>query len=255
MKPTTLLLDTDRGSVSLQDDIDSGAVQLQELKNYQDADNAIWTLLRADKDTLPKYIAFDSLDSLATRALEDIKLPLESSASPGAIWAEVGKKDGFTATQPEYGKLASAVFRLLWNLESLGIPTVFTCGEGMREDGPNMTERFGPSLSPKLRDFVMRYADVVGRLGVLTAEKELKDIDGKMKKYPKGTRALLLESDDTFHAKSRVRRTRWESGKYASILAAPTLPRLYENLGHEPKKILIYGPAGVGKTTLAGSGQ
>jgi hypothetical protein len=246
----TLLLDFEAGSASVLDEIEAGDVTVFECKDYNDVDAKVWELLRSDKSALPLHVALDSYTSLATRAIENITLKLSQTQEPGRVWMEVEKKDGFVASQPEWGKWASASQRLLWNFETLKVPFLFTAGEQLREDGPKAATIYGPDLSPKIRAAIIRYADCVGRLGILPGEAEFPDLDGKLRKWKAGTRILRLAQNSDYHAKCRVRRSRWESGKFLELLPNPTIPRLVENLGYMPMKTLIYGPAGVGKTTL-----
>lgn len=250
----TLLLDTESGYTSVLDEIDAGLVVRRKINSYNDADAAVWELLRAAKDTLPRAVGMDSFTTLADRSIEEIKFPMSKTQNAGAVWLEVGQKDGFTASQPEWGKLSSALFRFCWNMETFSneneIPFFLTCGEELREDGPRGAKMFGPDVSPKVRGFILHYADTIGRLGILPGPGKMKDLDGKEKDFPAGTRCLRLAPNADFHAKCRVRRSRWESGKFLDVLPNPTIPRLAENAGLMPNRVLIYGAAGTGKTTF-----
>lgn len=252
---TTLLIDTEEGSGSVADEIEAGLVTPLVLKSYNEVEAKVFELLRGKREELPGRLGLDSISNLAYRCQEDIRSFGADMANPGAVWAQVAKKDGLDMSQPEWGKMSSAMIRLLWHMEALGIPVLFTAGEQLRDDGPQQSMIIGPDLNPMLRNQVIRYMDCVGRLGTLPGPAKLKDLDGQAKEYPAGTRVLRLAQNADYRAKCRVRTSRWQSGKFTETLANPTLERLQKNLGHMPHKTLIYGDAGVGKTTLICSGK
>ena len=68
-------------------------------------------------------------------------------------------------------------------------------------------------------------------------------------RFPAYTRFLQLRDSEEFVAKLHVQPE--YDAKVPKVLSNPTLPKLYEILGKKPAWLLLYGPPGVGKTTLA----
>ncbi len=75
------------------------------------------------------------------------------------------------------------------------------------------------------------------------------DVGGKV--LPAFSRILNLRSDGEAVAKFHVPIE--QSAKVPRYLPNPTLPKLYKALNKKPSWLVLYGPPGVGKTTLATS--
>ena len=234
-------LDADNnGADSIQKAVDSGAVQHIVCDTFVAFEKAIVALIpKVGPDDL---VIIDTVTSLANTTRGDMKLGTELTES---LW---DKRSIFFADKnylTVYEAASQSIMRRIKNIRARGARIITVCHEDEQVDPATLAKKRAPQVNEAFYRSLLAASSDVFRLSALS-EPELNE-KGEVK-YPADTRFLQLRNTDEAVAKYHVERE--HSAKVPKRLSNPTLPRLYKALGKKPSWALIYGPPGVGKTTL-----
>jgi len=191
--------------------------EVVDLKNYRQLDEIFWFLAKGNHNY--KTVIIDSLSELQLFNLDAIVA--EQLSKPSAA----GKKrhDMDDLWQEDYGKSTQELRRATRQFRDLPMHVIFTCLESstMDKDGQ---ERVFPQLTPKLRNSVLGYMDVVGYM----YNQRIKGEDGKEVLV----RKLLCQNYGKWAAKDRS-----PGGRLGLIIDDPTIEKIMEKItGKEIKK-------------------
>lgn len=188
-----------------------------DLKDYRQLEDIFWFLVKSNHNY--KTVIVDSLSELQLFNLDAIVA--EQLGRPSAS----GKKrhDMDDVWKEDYGKSTQELRRATRRFRDLPMHVIFTCLESstLDKDGE---ERVYPSLTPKLRNSVMGYMDVVGYM----YNQRIKDEDGKEVLV----RKMLCQNYGKWVAKDRS-----PEGRLGLIVNNPTIGGIMEKIiGKEDKE-------------------
>ncbi len=234
----TALIDTEEGNLPVRH---LPNVEIFLAKTQFDLEKALETIWSKPAGYYSRVV-FDTISTASTTAM----LNLSFDPSKGRKISVWGQKADLQFTQADWGEMSKMLIYFTRNLFELpGSPTtVILCHEGEREHPIDGTKIASPDLNRMLLKDVYGLSDVVLRLGKVPQKI---DIDGVS--YPAGTRILRLLDAPRYLIKERVS----YGTKLPELFPNPTLTK-YLNLfdpALRPRKILIYGGPGVGKTTFS----
>jgi hypothetical protein len=241
---STYLLDFDlNGADSIAHLIASGKVTHMECDTYIAFESYF-------KELLPKVgpedlVIVDTLSKAADTTRGDMKLGVD----PGeALWDKRGLYLGGDKNYlTVYEAAGQFLMRRLRNLRARGARIITTAHEDEQFDQTTLTKKRAPAMNDALYKSLMGSSSDVFRL-----RQTDEDIDmGNGKMLPAYSRVLDLRPDGEAVTKFHVSPERSES--LPRRIVHPTLPKLYKALDKKPSWLVLYGPPGVGKTTLATS--
>ena len=188
-----------------------------DLKHYRELKNIFWFLAKSNHNY--KTVVIDSLSELQLFNLDAIVA--EQLEKPSAK----GKKryDMDDVWQEDYGKSTQELRRATRSFRDLPMHVIFTCLESSKIDKDG-DESIYPSLTPKLRNSVMGYMDIVGYM----YNQRIKNEAGKETLV----RRLLCQNYGKWVAKDRS-----PGGRLGLVIDNPTIKGIMEKIvGKEVKK-------------------
>lgn len=237
------LLDCDlNGTDSIDDLIASGNVTHIPIDSYPTFEET------TTRKLLPivgpdDVVVLDTLSQLAMMVRGDLKLGTDVSES---LWS---KRNVFFADKnylTVYEAACQLIMRRLKNLRARGARIITTCHETDRKDEMDLVKKRAPALNEAFFKSLMASSSDVFPLSIVM-EDVLRE-DGTVK-LAKDTRILNMRLSDDYVSKVHVQRE--VGSRLPAGIKDPTLPKLYGALGKRPSWLVIYGPPGAGKTTLA----
>lgn len=236
------LLDADLGGTdSVQHLIDSGAVKHIPIHSFPVYEETVAKLLPVVGPE--DLIILDTVSQFANTVRGDMKLGTDVAAS---LWDKRSVYFSDKNYLTVYEATAQVVMRRLKNLRARGARIITTLHEDDQRDEISMTKKRAPAVNQAFYKAIMASSSDVFPLSVVT-EDELNE-DGSIK-LSAGTRILHMRMSDDYVTKVHVPRT--ISEKLPRGIKDPTLPKLYTVLQKRPSWLVLYGPPGVGKTSLA----
>lgn len=240
------LLDADLGGTeSVQDLIDQGLVTHIPLPTFEAFDKAIVALLPklSEADT----VCVDTISALGNTTRGDFRLGTEVSED---LWAKRtlyfgGDKNFLT----QYEAAEKLIMRRLKNVRAVGTHVITTAHEDEQVDAITQSKKRAPGLNQAFYGSLMAHSTDVFRLSMLF--DDVKDKEGNVK-YKAGTRVLYLrpaEGIDGHVTKYHVPRSVAQT--LPTGIVDPTWQKLCDTLQKDPGWTVIYGPPGIGKTSLA----
>ena len=227
------------GNDGIQHLIGDGRVKEFLCGSFEVFDEAAYNLMY--KVTSEDFVIVDTLTALSDVTRADAKLGNDANE---LLWDKRDKLQG-EAYGGTYEMARILIMRRLVNLRNRGAHIITTTHERDQRDDSRQIKQRGPQISPKFYSNLMGQSSDVFRMQVLL--EPIVDNDGKVK-VPVGTRTLQLRESEDYVAKYQVRRDL--SDRIPRILYNPTWQKLCTTLGKVPSWLTIYGPPGVGKTTL-----
>lgn len=234
-KKKIALIDTEEGFASVANLIDEGKVELFPANSFEKADAAVAKIFK-DADKYSRVV-LDPVTTMATTL--NNTLTLKGSNVVGGIWE---KRNSLRIAQDQWGQMSTMVILLTRTLYELPCQVVLTCHEGTRENPFDGIEMHAPDLNRMILKDLYGYCDAIVRLGKMPQKGV---IDGK--DVPAGTRVLRLQDSPQYMAKGR------DTLPYSrpELLANPSMSSFLSVCKPSPRKIVVYGPPGVGKTVFA----
>ena len=240
-------MDADQGGTeSVADLVESGQVTHIPIPSFEVfADEVVGPLL--PKLNSDDTVIVDTLSALANTTRGDFRL---GTAVDDNLWAKRalyfgGDKNFLT----QYEAAEKMIMRRLKNVRSTGAHIITITHEDEQVDAISQTKKRAPGLNQAFYGSLMAHSTDVFRLSMLF--DDIKNADGSVK-YKRGTRVLYLqpvEGIDGHVTKYHVPRSVAE--KLPSGLIDPDWQKLYDTLEKDPGWLVLYGPPGIGKTTLA----
>lgn len=239
------LLDSDlKGTTSISKYIESGAVRHLVCGTYMQYQAHTKDLLSIV--TPNDLVILDTMSNMLDTARGDQRYGDDPNDD---LWAKRNVDDPYGRS---YDVASKFVMRRLKNLSARGARIMTICHESEVQDDTVVPARKvrGPDVNQKFVNTLVGSSSDVYRLEQLLDDMTKFNEDGTTTTIAKADdRILYLKRDPTFIAKNSCDIER--SPKIMRGLLNPTLPKLYEHLGVRPPWITLFGPAGVGKTTLA----
>lgn len=187
------------------------------------------------------FVIVDTMSSLAETTRGDLKI---GSEDDGLIWDKREKLQG-EAYGTSYKTAQVLIMRRLVNLRKRRAHVITTTWEtDQRDDGTKISQR-APDVNPKFFTALLGASSDIIRL--TEVHEDIRDSSGNVK-VAKGSRTLQLRPSDDAVIKVQVRRDLVE--KIPKFLVNPTWAKLCTTLGKIPSWLTLYGPPGVGKTSL-----
>ena len=229
------------GNDSIQHLIDGKQITEFECGTFEAFDRACRSLLTkvGPEDT----VIVDTLTSLANTTRGDAKLGTEDSES---LWDKREKFLGDKNYLTVYELAGQLIMRRIKNLRARGAHIITTTHEDEQRDDGTLLRKRAPALNAALFRSLMGASSDVLRLQILT--EPIKNDKGETK-VPAGVRTLQLRVSDDAVIKTHVRRD--ISDKLPKFIINPTWEKLTAALGKNPSWLVLFGPPGVGKTTLS----
>jgi hypothetical protein len=247
----TLLIDLERGTDSIQGRIASGDVIWFPANGHDDVERAFWAL----KKGKPLDGCKQQSGEVYEADLTDVALmALDSTAAwVNNTFLDIGFKEAYTAGKTTwslvdefgdarhmYNKTTNLVKQVYRYIRSLDIPTIFTAGEDTKETPLRV------SMNPALQETFEYLTDAL--LHMMKAPQDIKWAGGVI---PEGTRMIGCADNSVYRAKGRFPEN---IEPVPFIYPDPTIEDIKRTFGGTiPKRIVVYGPAGVGKTRFATS--
>jgi len=186
-----------------------------DINSYQDMEDIFWWLANEEykEDKLDiNTVVIDSGTEIQNMNLESIvKDKMGQKTRQGKertgiddVWLE------------DYGDSTTQLRRMYRRFRDLPMHVIITCLEGRTQD-KDKTEQVHPLMTPKLRESICGYVDIVGYL--YTDEKEGDDGNNKTE------RKMLCQEYGKFFAKDRS-----PLGKLGMIMTNPTMPKIMNKL-------------------------
>ena len=203
-----LLVNVEGGMLSIADSSILGLKQppdVVDLKNFTHLEQIFWFLAKGDHPY--KSVGIDSLSELQMVNLEDIvrKLVGKSSAS-GA------KRESLDDIwQDDYGTSTQQLRRVVRRFRDLPMHVFFSCHDASTQD-KDKVETTHPMLTPKLRNAIMGYMDVIGYMYAESSEEEGEE-EGETARH------LLCRPHGSWVAKDRS-----PGQRLGLVVDSPTIP-------------------------------
>lgn len=233
MPKKVALIDTEQGTDSVSNLIQQGTVVVYPARSLSDLGKA-FQLIRKTVDDYDRIVV-DTTTTLSTSINNELL-----TKGGTMLWANRGA--GMSLTQQQWGEMSSRMILFFRDLQELPLPVILVCHEGIRENPYDGIEVHAPDINKMVLKELYGMNDAIIRLGKLPSKTNIGGTD-----YPLGTRVLRLQDSPQFMAKGR------DALPYQrpELLANPTLASFLKVCNPEPRKIVLYGPPGVGKTVFA----
>jgi len=232
------------GNDGIREHIDSGKIKEIICDTFDYFDRQAHALL--DKVTAEDFVILDTVGALLEITRGDIKI----GKPENLYWERLDSLMAGEVFGATYDASRILIMRRLANLKNRGARIVTVAHERDQRDegglGSKSSKQRGPAVSPRLYSDLLGRSSDVFRLTILT--EPITDSTGKVR-VPAGKRQLQLRTSEEAIAKYQVRREL--SDKIPPYMYEPTWAKLTKVLGKTPSFLTLYGPPGVGKTTLA----
>jgi hypothetical protein len=239
------LFDSEEGHSPVESLIESGKVELFHTRTPGEVDRAWSTVLKHPENY--HRVVLDTATQTVSKLIEEVLL------GPGGRTLNWAEKFNLHMNKDKWGQVSSHGRLLVSTLFDSGIPfqVALLCHEASRTDPTTEIEMFGPSLPPKVLGSIYGLSDAIVRLARAGQQTKIGE-----EKYPAGTRILRLQDNAKYMAKGR------DTLPYQrpELLALPTVTDLHTNNAYSaflavckphPRRVVVYGPSGVGKTVFA----
>ena len=242
------LLDADQnGSDSIQHLVNEKRIAYFPVAGFQQFEAYVKALIPiVSSDDL---VIIDTISSLQESTIMDARLGTDIEKN---LWELKGKYlDGDKNYLNVYNLAGDTIIRRLKNLRARGARIITTSHEAENIDPTDIRKKRAPRMSPALYDSVMRSSSDVARLSEVI--EPILDDEGAVK-VPTGTRLLQIRKTEEAVAKYHVRPE--ISERIAEKLIMPTIGGIHKYYAHIDKRpawLHLYGPPGVGKTSLCAS--
>lgn len=235
-------LDADgRGYEAVEHLVQAKLITVFPCQSFPDFEDACLKLIpKVGPDDL---IILDTISALANTTRGDFKLGTDITAN---IWDKRDKWFGDKTGQLNYEAAQQMIMRRLRNFEARSARMIIISHEREQLNEFTGMKSRGPDLNPGFFGTLFPFASDMFRLGVMMANEMAED--GTVK-IAAGTRVLYLKMSEEQICKARVAIE--VAQKLPNGILNPTLTKLYGVLNKKPSKLVLYGPPGAGKTTLA----
>ena len=243
--PKIYRFDADSTGVdSIQTYIDTGAIVNIPCPTFDEFDKkarALWDEIVPDD-----AVIFDTLSSLLETTRGDMML---GSNPQDSLWEQHTKYFGDKQTLNTYRGAQNLTLRRIKNLTNREAYCIVVCHESEGKDPMATMKMAVPMVNPAMVDDLIASCTDVFRLSQITSDI----YDGGKVVLAKDDRVLYLRRTDEYTAKYHVDPERTDPRKIPNGIKDPTMEKLCGVLHKIPRCLCIYGPPGVGKSTLAAS--
>jgi hypothetical protein len=232
------------GTESVEDLISAGLVKHIPVPSFPAFEKAVVGLLPTVGPE--DVVILDTLSTMGNTTRGDFRLGVDETE----LWSKRGLYFGGDKNfLTQYEAAEKMIMRQLKNLRAKGCRIVTITHEDEQTDPITMTKKRAPQLNQAFYGSLMAHSTDVFRLSMFTEAVTNKSGEVVVKA---GTRVLYLtpaDGVDGHVTKYHVPRSVAET--LPKGLTDPTMPKLFDTLKKKPGWLVIYGPPGVGKTTLA----
>lgn len=245
------------GADSIENVIAEGLMVNHPCHTWDDTDRICRELIYKTKIGKGDTVIFDTIDMIASQLRMENKLGKD-------LDIELMTKSHKIMEDPNYlnvYQLSGAFIKQrLNNFRARGVQIVIISHEDEEKDAYTKAKKRGPNLNPAFREEVLSFSSDVYRLRKLAENVLVTDGEGnETVAYKRGTRVLQISETDEIIAKYHVKPN--EDGSFrdmpSSIVLTDNIKTEWDAivnvLGKQPSIVTLYGPPGVGKTTLAAS--
>jgi len=229
------------GTDSIQHLVDDNKIVHIPCPTFKAFDESARQLLT--KVGLGDFIIVDTVTLLAETTRTDSKFGTDMEVS---LWDQREKVLGDKNYLTVYQLAGTLIMKRLRNFRNVGARIITTTHEDEQRDDGTLMRKRAPAVNAALyRSLVAASSDVI-RMQIV--HEPITDAKGVIK-VPAGVRSLQLKSSDDAVIKTHVLRDVGE--KLPRFIYNPSWQKLCAALGKTPSWLLLYGPPGVGKTTLS----
>lgn len=242
------LLDADQnGNDSIAHLASAGLIEYLPIPSFQEFQRQIQRLVPlVGPDDL---VIVDTIGSLQETTIIDARLGTDVSVD---FWALKGKYlEGDKNYLNVYNLAGDTIIRRLKNIRARGARIITTSHESEQVDPTDLRRKRAPKLSPAMYESIMRNTSDIVRLSEV-----IEPIIGEEGQVLVGTGTRLLQLRKTEDAVAKYHVVPEMSARIAQLLTMPPIGGIHKyhaHIGKRPAWLHIYGPPGVGKTSLCAS--
>jgi len=203
-----LMVNIEGGLLSIADAQAAGLPDIPDvtdLEDYAQLDKIFWFLAKGKHPY--RTVAIDTLSELQMINLEGVVASQVSSNSK--------RTDIDDIWQDDYGRSTSQLRRVLRNFRNLPMHVIFVCAEASKQDKAKNEQVF-PAITPKLRQVVIGYMDIVGYMYMDTEVNTETQTERTVRK-------LLCRPYDRWLAKDRS-----PGQRLGMVVEEPSIPKIID---------------------------